>query len=591
MSEVATIPLNQLSIDEKVNVRKTGRGSEPEFVGSIEAKGIIEPLQVRKNGTGYKIMNGGKRFAALEWMRDNKKKANGLDVRADYLVPVIVRDENDSSARETSLMTNMVRSDMHPVDEYEAFATLIKEGKTEAYLQAAYHMTPRQVKQVLALAALSPKIREMWRTDQIETDVAEAMTLAGDHKTQDALIERLYKRDGRNLEARDIHGALKIKSDVGKMVEFVGLDAYEKRGGKIARDLFGDQHTVNDEKLLKAMVSESLDERIEQLKKAGWSFAVRSTGNDWDYGRIEPKSRMTQEEKNRINELKAIANSNAADAVTEKAEADAEKLEAEILARSFSSDQMTKSGCILSFGYHGFNIEYGRVKPSEKRKVEAQERAASKPQAKTKDGKKAEPKIGIVSNALMERMSEQLSRAASAAIVRDPELALAALVSGFASGGDTVTVTENGLEQKKRGFGGKKHSNFADTLIKSIKVGRTAQLAVVAAIVSDAIDLSVHSAHKAPLKNKNTLALCEAINGKDFSAAMAKEFDYKDYFSSVNKPTVLKAIEESIGKDEARKVSGKPKGDIEKFAFVNVPKTDWLPVELRTKHYVAPRKK
>lgn len=46
-----TVPLSQLTLDA-VNVRKTGRGSEPIFVASIEAKGIIQPLVIRPNGKG-----------------------------------------------------------------------------------------------------------------------------------------------------------------------------------------------------------------------------------------------------------------------------------------------------------------------------------------------------------------------------------------------------------------------------------------------------------------------------------------------------------------------------------------------------------
>jgi ParB family transcriptional regulator, chromosome partitioning protein len=111
MTQITTVPLSELTIDA-VNVRKTGRGAEPAFVGSIRDKGVIEPLIVRKNGSGYKIANGGKRFAALMHMFEKKYHAmvdgKPLLVTAQFPVPVIVRQEGDAEARETSLITNVV---------------------------------------------------------------------------------------------------------------------------------------------------------------------------------------------------------------------------------------------------------------------------------------------------------------------------------------------------------------------------------------------------------------------------------------------------------------------------------------------------
>lgn len=43
-----------------------------------------------------------------------------------------------------------------------------------------------------------------------------------------------------------------------------------------------------------------------------------------------------------------------------------------------------------------------------------------------------------------------------------------------------------------------------------------------------------------------------------------------------------------LATSEARKVAAKPKADVTKFAIANVPKTGWLPPELRTMHYDGP---
>jgi ParB family chromosome partitioning protein len=62
----------------------------------------------------------------------------------------------------------------------------------------------------------------------------------------------------------------------------------------------------------------------------------------------------------------------------------------------------------------------------------------------------------------------------------------------------------------------------------------------------------------------------------------------ENYFSTAPKGFVLKAIGEAINADEARKIAGKSKPEIWKFALANIPRTGWLPKELRTVHYKGP---
>ena len=80
----------------------------------------------------------------------------------------------------------------------------------------------------------------------------------------------------------------------------------------------------------------------------------------------------------------------------------------------------------------------------------------------------------------------------------------------------------------------------------------------------------------------------QTLNPGVFNTAIAKRFDADDYFASAPKGFVIKAIAEAINQDEARKVAGKSKADIAKFALANLGKTGWLPKELRTVHYKGP---
>ncbi|MGD9334312.1 MAG: ParB/RepB/Spo0J family partition protein [Desulfobacterales bacterium] len=91
------------------------RFSEDELKGmarSIKEQGIIQPLLVRKDDNGYELVTGERRLRAA-------KKA-GLDQ-----VPVIVKTITDTDLLEMSLVENVQREDLNPMEEAEAYHQLI----------------------------------------------------------------------------------------------------------------------------------------------------------------------------------------------------------------------------------------------------------------------------------------------------------------------------------------------------------------------------------------------------------------------------------------------------------------------------------
>jgi ParB family chromosome partitioning protein len=89
--------------------------SEDELEGmarSIKEQGIIQPLLVRKDDTGYELVTGERRLRAA-------KKA-GLDQ-----VPVIVKSITDTDLLEMSIVENVQREDLNPMEEAEAYYQLI----------------------------------------------------------------------------------------------------------------------------------------------------------------------------------------------------------------------------------------------------------------------------------------------------------------------------------------------------------------------------------------------------------------------------------------------------------------------------------
>lgn len=589
------VELSKLAIDPKANVRASAKpGHEPQFAASIRAKGILEPLIVRPNGgEKYLVVNGGKRLSALQFLKDKGETAAGVPVTADYEVPISVRAENDADARETSLMTNIIRADMHPVEVYRAFDDMVRGGKKAKDIGLQYAMTTKQVDQSLALGRLSDKILDAWLANDIDADVAQAFTLCPDKKSQESIFAKLSKSEDR-IAGSDVKDLLKIGyENPGRLVNAVGVEAYEKRGGKVTKDLFGPDHIVSNAKLAKAMSIELVEAKCKELVANGWAFAesLDAVTASYNYGRIQVSSPATEDEQKRLDELSTIAeNWDRPEDERDKAEDEAERLQAAIDERGYTRDQMSKAGCFVSIDRTGnLKIEYGRVKPEERKKVAAQERAKTKPKTKSK-GPAEDPAI---SSALAHKLSSAATEAAAEAIKADPELALTFTIAALLSNaGDGVCIKHSGRGTRMNEERGQRDISFEATYLRVSKLAQKAQLTLLAELVGLSFDFQTWNNEMRTFeKDGEGYIAGNAIDAKDLNTALRKKFDATEYFNSVPKALCLTAITEAVNADEARKVSGKPKGEIAKFAITNVPKTGWLPPELRCARYDGPKGK
>jgi len=92
--------------------KEFGGKKHKELVSSIKKNGIIQPIVVRKSDTGYEIIVGERRWRAAQeaGLRD---------------VPVIIREAEDRDMAEISIIENLQREELNPIEEAEAFQTLM----------------------------------------------------------------------------------------------------------------------------------------------------------------------------------------------------------------------------------------------------------------------------------------------------------------------------------------------------------------------------------------------------------------------------------------------------------------------------------
>lgn len=79
---------------------------------SIQQHGVLQPIIVRKSIKGYDIVAGERRFRAAQQV--------GLTT-----IPAIVREFSETLMREIALLENLQREDLSPLEEAEAYASLL----------------------------------------------------------------------------------------------------------------------------------------------------------------------------------------------------------------------------------------------------------------------------------------------------------------------------------------------------------------------------------------------------------------------------------------------------------------------------------
>jgi ParB family transcriptional regulator, chromosome partitioning protein len=145
------LPLDQIHAD-RANPRKRFDEAElAELAASLKNQGVLQPILVRKDNKGYRIIAGERRWRAAE-------KAGLKEI------PAIIREVSDAEAYELALVENIQRSDLNPLEEAEAFRHLVEErrltqeqvadkvGKERSTVANALRLLslPNEVKQLLA---------------------------------------------------------------------------------------------------------------------------------------------------------------------------------------------------------------------------------------------------------------------------------------------------------------------------------------------------------------------------------------------------------------------------------------------------------
>lgn len=158
-----------------------------ELCESIREHGVLQPLLVRKNGTGYEIIAGERRYQA-------SKLADLTEL------PVIVKDVNDEEMLALALIENLQRSDLNPLEEAKGYKQLIDaSGMTQEALSKAVSKSRSAITNSLRLLDLPEQVQDLIFAGKLTAGHARAILAV---PYEDARIKLAEKVVAEGLSVR-----------------------------------------------------------------------------------------------------------------------------------------------------------------------------------------------------------------------------------------------------------------------------------------------------------------------------------------------------------------------------------------------------
>ena len=203
-----------------------------ELADSIRQFGIIQPLIVQRTDDYYEIIAGERRWRAA--------KMAGLKE-----VPVIIKNYTDQERVEISLIENIQRENLNPIEEAQAFKRLLTEfSLKQDELAERVSKSRAAVTNSVRLLKLDERVQQMVIDDMISTGHARALLAVEDKEVQYAMANKIF--DGK-LSVRETERLVKnLQSEVpekkNKKIEneFIYKDIEEK-----IKTILGTKVTVN----------------------------------------------------------------------------------------------------------------------------------------------------------------------------------------------------------------------------------------------------------------------------------------------------------------------------------------------------------
>ena len=169
-----------------------------ELVRSVQARGILEPLLVRRVGDTYELVAGERRLRAAQ--RTGIKE-----------VPIIIVNIDDIDCLEIALIENLQREDLNPVDEARAYLMMTEEfGRTHDEIAARVGKDRSTVTNLLRLLRLPPAVLSLVADGSLAIGHARALLVLDNPEVQERWARRIVDE---RMSVRETESRLSERSE------------------------------------------------------------------------------------------------------------------------------------------------------------------------------------------------------------------------------------------------------------------------------------------------------------------------------------------------------------------------------------------
>jgi ParB family chromosome partitioning protein len=601
------LPLDTLKKSPR-NVRKVPH-TKPEveaLAASIGARGLLQNLVVEpetKQGkpTGFYLVTVGEGRRLAQLLR-----AKNGEIEKDEPVRCVI--DAEANPEEISLAENVIRSGMHPADEYVAFAKLHAQGMSAEDIAARFHVSAAVVKQRLKLGAVSPKLIDLYREGKLNLEQLMAFAITDDHAAQERVWKALPRVQRSRFHILEALTEGQVPAD-DRRARFIGAKAYRAAGGAIIRDLFDKESGgyFTDAALLNRLVREKLQEASHAVLAEGWKWVSVEPEYDYDAASAmrradaEPRP-LSDAEQEKLAALEAEYEAIGEDGEvtdTDEAMARINRLEVKIEAlrdvEQFRPEDIARGGAVLALGPDAeIRIERGLIRPEDDRVEESDEASAGDEAAGAKPAHSERLVTELTAHytaALRNEVARDLATALRALTHR---LALSAFHHGSSPSCLDISATSDPLEDFAPGIAeseaGKqiaaRHAAWAKRLprkreamwdyVSSLKEpDLMALLAHCAALSIDAVHQPKHADAR---QRAHADALARAV-GLDMTRYCQP--GEAAYFGRVSKTVILDVVRDAISPEAADNMASLKKSAMAEAAAKRLAGKGWLPSELR----------
>lgn len=213
-----------------------------ELADSIKQFGLLQPILVKDRGEYYEIVAGERRWRAA--------KLAGLKE-----IPVIIRDLTDQEIVEISLIENIQREDLNPIEEAQAYKRLLTEFNLKQDEVAERVSKSRTaVTNSMRLLKLCDQVQKMVIDDMISTGHARALISIEDPEEQYLIAQKIFDE---KLSVREVE--------------------------KLVKNLHKPEKPKKQEDKTLAAIYENISDRLKQYLSTKVSVSARQNGS----GKIE----------------------------------------------------------------------------------------------------------------------------------------------------------------------------------------------------------------------------------------------------------------------------------------------------------------